>query len=145
MAKVRLIKIKRSKELPRDIVNEVYFEENKGLKGDIYADGGNRQISIFGTDSKRIIQENKDHGLCTVKFEENITIDGIELYKYPVGTKIRIGDAILEITQVGKECFKGCSIYEVSNKCLLTTECIFGKVNKSGWVKNGDKIDIIYK
>ena len=143
MAEVKLIKINRSKGQPRDIVDKGYFEENRGLEGDIHAVGGNRQVSILGTESKRIIEAYKEQGLCTVKFEENITTEGIELFKYQVGTKIKIGDSVMEITQLGKECFKGCSISDASNKCALTTECIFTKVIESGWVKKGDKIDII--
>ena len=143
MAEVKFIKINRSKGQPRDIVDKGYFEENRGLKGDIHAVGGNRQVSILGTESKRMIKEYKNEGLCTVKFEENITIKGLELFKYSVGTRLKIGDSVVEITQLGKKCFKGCAISEASNKCVLTRECIFTKVIKSGWVKKGDEIDII--
>ena len=145
MAQIISIKIKKSKEQARESVDKAYFEENRGLKGDIHSVGGNRQVSILGTESKRIIKEYKSEGLCTVRFEENITVEGIELYKYPVGTRIEIGGAVIEITQLGKDCFKGCSISEASSKCALTTECIFAKVIKSGWVKKGEKIDIIYR
>lgn len=144
MSKVKLIKISKSKGQSKDIIEKGYFKEKHGLEGDIHAGAGKRQVSILGVESRNKIKERIDKGLCTLKFTENITTEGIELYKYPLGTKFRIGEAEMEISQVGKACYKECSIHEISSKCVLSNECIFTKVIKSGWVKIGDKIDIIY-
>jgi MOSC domain-containing protein YiiM len=82
-------------------------------------------------------------GLCTGKFAENITTEGIKLWKLPVGTKLQIGETIQEVTQIGKECHTKCAIYHQVGNCIMPTEGIFTKVIKGGKVKVGDEIEII--
>jgi len=84
-------------------------------------------------------------GLCYGKFAENITTEGIELYKLEVGTRIRIGDAVLEISQIGKECHKKCAIYHQVGDCVMPREGIFAKVIKGGEIKAGDEIVVLDK
>lgn len=76
-------------------------------------------------------------------FAENITTEGIILYELPIGTRLRIGDTIQEVTQIGKECHDGCEISKIVGKCIMPKEGIFAKVLKEGKVKKGDKIQII--
>lgn len=76
-------------------------------------------------------------------FAENITTEGIELYKLPVGTKIRIGDTIHEVTQIGKICHAVCEIRTIIGDCIMPREGIFTKVLKSGKIKQGNDIEII--
>ncbi|MDF2533733.1 MAG: molybdenum cofactor sulfurase [Clostridia bacterium] len=82
-------------------------------------------------------------GLCTGKFAENLTTEGIELYKLPVGTKLEIGETIQEVTQIGKECHTKCAIYHQVGNCVMPTDGIFTKVLKEGTVRPGDIIRII--
>ena len=82
-------------------------------------------------------------GLCTGKFAENLTTEGIVLYKIPVGTKLQIGDTVQEVTQIGKECHIGCAIFEQIGSCVMPTEGIFTKVLKDGTVKPGDTIKVL--
>ena len=44
------------------------------------------------------------------KFAENLTTIGICLHTLPVGTRLRIGETLHEVTQIGKECHHGCAI-----------------------------------
>ena len=82
-------------------------------------------------------------GLCHGIFAENITTEDIVLHTLPVGTKLKIGDeAILEITQIGKECHDGCAIRELVGQCIMPKEGIFCKVLIGGKVKPGDEIKI---
>lgn len=143
MARVKFIKKSVSKEQSKEIIEKGFFKENHGLEGDRHASTGKRQVSILAVESSKKIQKQKMKGLCTLKFVQNITIEGIELFKYPLGTKFKIGEVVMEITEIGKECFKGCPIYKETSKCVLINECIFTKVIKSGWIKVGDNIDII--
>ena len=47
-------------------------------------------------------------------FAENILTEGIELFTLPIGTKLQIGEAVGEVTQIGKECHQGCAIRELA-------------------------------
>ena len=82
-------------------------------------------------------------GLCTGKFAENLTTEGLELWKIPVGTKLQIGETIQEVTQIGKECHTKCAIFQQIGDCVMPTEGIFTKVLKEGTIKPGDVIKVI--
>ena len=70
------------------------------------------------------------------------TVSGIELYTIPVGTKLRVGECIIEISQIGKECHEGCAIQKLVGKCVMPREGIFARVIKGGKVFEGDEITI---
>lgn len=82
-------------------------------------------------------------GLCTGKFAENITTEGISLHTAQVGTRLRVGEAVLEISQIGKECHLGCEILKQVGKCIMPTEGIFARVIEGGVIKPGDKIEVL--
>ena len=79
-------------------------------------------------------------GLCPGKFAENITTEGVILYELPVGTKLKIGKVVLEVTQIGKECHAGCEIMKLVGDCIMPREGIFAKVLEEGYIKAGDDI-----
>ena len=77
------------------------------------------------------------------KFAENLTTEGIVLYELPVGTKVQIGETLHEVTQIGKECHKGCAIKQLVGDCVMPREGIFTKVLKGGIIRVGDKITVL--
>jgi MOSC domain-containing protein YiiM len=81
--------------------------------------------------------------LAPGSFAENITTEGIILHKLPVGTRLKIGKTLMEVTQIGKECHVGCAIREKTGDCVMPREGIFAKVLNPGWVASGDAIEII--
>ena len=74
-------------------------------------------------------------------FAENLTTEGIELVTLPLGSGLRIGDALLEITQIGKECHARCAIYDQAGDCVMPKEGVFARVVKGGIVRAGDRIE----
>ena len=76
-------------------------------------------------------------------FAENIMTEGIELYTLPIGTKLKVGEVIFEVTQIGKECHQGCEIMKQVGSCIMPTQGIFGKVLKNGTIYVGDEVTII--
>lgn len=82
-------------------------------------------------------------GLCSGKFAENLTTEGIVLHELPVGTQVKIGETIHEVTQIGKECHTGCAIKVQVGQCIMPKEGIFTRVLKTGTIKVGDSIEII--
>lgn len=124
-------------------IEEGYFEVNYGLVGDVHAGNGHRQVSLLGQESIDKMKESGIKGLCTDKFAANLIIEGIVLYELAIGAKIKIGEAILELTQIGKECHKECKIISLVGDCVMPKEGIFAKVLSAGWIKKGDKIEVI--
>lgn len=143
MAKVIAINISDKKGVIKTSIREGIFIEEYGLKGDAHAGKWHRQVSLLAKESIDKMIEIGVTGLVPGKFAENITTEGIVLYKLPVGTKLKIGDTVQEITQIGKECHKGCAIKQQVGKCIMPTEGIFTMVLKGGVIKPEDTIEII--
>ena len=76
-------------------------------------------------------------------FAENINTRGIELRTLPVGTRLRVGETELEVTQIGKQCHNDCEIKRATGKCVMPTEGIFAVVVKEGRVQAGDEIEVL--
>jgi len=76
-------------------------------------------------------------------FAENINTLGIDLKHLPVGTRLRIGETEVEVTQIGKECHNDCAIKQAVGKCVMPTEGIFAVVVREGSVRAGDEIEIL--
>ncbi len=118
--------------------------ENFGLAGDAHGDSAtHRQVSLLAVESIRRMQE-LGLSVGAGDFAENLTTEGIDLLALPLGTKVRIGtDAILEITQHGKECHTPCAIYRQAGMCVMPREGIFARVVQGGRVQTGDAITLI--
>jgi cyclic pyranopterin phosphate synthase len=76
-------------------------------------------------------------------FAENITTVGVDLANLPVGARLRIGECLCEVSQIGKECHVGCAIKQQTGTCVMPTEGIFTRVIEGGRVTRGDAIAII--
>jgi molybdenum cofactor synthesis domain-containing protein len=76
-------------------------------------------------------------------FGENIITEGFDFRTLPVGTRFRIGDALLELTQIGKECHTHCAIYHQVGDCIMPREGVFTIVLEGGTVRAGDRIEMI--
>jgi cyclic pyranopterin phosphate synthase len=143
IGKVVDINISEKKGVIKKPIKEGKFIVNFGLEGDAHGGDWHRQISLLGVESFKKMEELGVEGLEHGMFAENITTEGIILYELPVGTKLKIGETIQEVTQIGKECHSGCEIAKKVGKCIMPTEGIFTKVLKGGIVKQGDIIEVI--
>lgn len=114
-----------------------------GIVGDAHAGNWHRQVSLLAAESVEKVQKALDFQLKSGDFAENILTEGIELFTLPIGTRLRIGQAEGEVTQIGKECHQGCAIRELAGDCVMPREGIFIKVLKEGCVKAGDEIQVI--
>ncbi len=114
----------------------------KGLENDAHAKGGKRQISLLAVES---IQKMIDEGVQVGPgdFAENITTEGLDLFALPIGKRVRVGEAVLEVTRHGKECPAPCAIYYQVGHCVMPTEGIFARVIEGGEIKPDDPIRIL--
>jgi MOSC domain-containing protein YiiM len=115
-----------------------------GLEGDAHAEGGIRQVSLLAQASiDKMVAAGAD--VHPGDFAENLTVEGISVMYLPVGTRLKVGDAVqLEVTQIGKKCHAGCAIRELIGDCVMPREGIFARVITEGLVKPGDAIQVIY-
>jgi len=115
--------------------------ENFGLEGDAHAGNWHRQVSLL---SHEKIEAFRARG-AQVKdgdFGENLVVSGIDFRALPVGTRLRCGDALLEMTQIGKECHSGCAIYQTMGECIMPREGVFARVLRGGTVSVGDNMTV---
>jgi MOSC domain-containing protein YiiM len=120
-------------------VPSVTLMENHGVVGDAHAGGWHRQVSLLAMES---IEKMRRKGLnvSAGDFAENITTEGIRLMDLPVGARLCLGEAVLEVTQIGKECHTRCAIYHQAGDCVMPREGIFAKVLRPGIVSPGDSV-----
>jgi MOSC domain-containing protein YiiM len=143
MAKVLSINISDKKGIIKTPIEKGIFIEEYGLENDAHAGKWHRQVSLLANESIDKMIEMGIDNLTAGKFAENITTDGIVLHELPVGIRLKIGETIQEVTQIGKECHKGCAIKNQVGTCIMPTEGIFTRVIKGGIVREGDLIEIL--
>jgi MOSC domain-containing protein YiiM len=123
-------------------VERVELRENHGIVGDAHAGEWHRQVSLLATES---IAKMKALGLDVDAgdFAENITTSGIDLVNLPIGTRLAVGDTLLEVTQIGKECHTRCAIFYQAGDCVMPKEGIFARVLTGGVISPGDSISVL--
>ncbi len=124
-------------------IEEASLIPDHGLEGDAHAGTWHRQVSFLAAES---IEKARKKGLDVTfgDFAENIATEGVNWEKLPIGTRLEIGDtALVEITQIGKECHNKCAIYYMAGDCIMPREGIFARVLKAGKIHSGDSIRIV--
>lgn len=118
------------------------FIKNYGLENDAHAGDWHRQVSLLAIESISKIRE-KGLDVNPGDFAENITTEGIRLWDFPVGTQMKLGEeALVEVTQIGKECHNRCAIFHQVGDCVMPREGIFVKVLKGGTIGPADDISV---
>lgn len=113
-----------------------------GIEGDAHGGKWHRQISLLAVEK---IEEFRRKGADVDfgAFGENLIIEGFDLRRLAVGTRFRIGEVILELTQIGKECHSHCEIYKKMGDCIMPREGVFTKVLHGGVIRKGDPVEMI--
>ena len=141
--KIVSIAISKKKGTPKVPVKEAHLIQNHGLENDAHAGTWHRQVSFLASES---IDHARERGLEVTfgDFAENIATSGIDWKKIPIGTRFQVGNAALvEVTQIGKECHNKCAIYYKAGDCIMPKEGIFARVLQGGDIHCGDPIEII--
>ena len=142
LQQLRAVCISHNKGERKTPVPQVKLRPNHGIVGDAHAGDWHRQVSLLAKESidkMRALGLDVDNG----DFAENLTTEGIDLPGLPIGTQLRIGEALLEVTQIGKECHNRCAIYHQAGDCVMPKEGIFAKVLEGGVLQPGDIIELI--
>jgi MOSC domain-containing protein YiiM len=140
--KIVSIAISKKKGTRKTTVAEAELVEDYGLEGDAHGGPWHRQVSFLASES---IERARKQGLDVTfgDFAENIATSGIDWQRVPIGTRLRLGDkALVEITQIGKECHNKCAIYYQAGDCIMPKEGVFGRVLQGGKIHCGDPLSI---
>ena len=140
--KVVAVCISEKKGTQKTAVPEIKLVPDWGIEGDAHAGKWHRQVSLLSLEK---IEDFRKKGAKVDfgDFGENIVIEGFDFKTLPVGTKFRIGDAVLKLTQIGKECHSHCAIYHQVGDCIMPREGVFTEVIEGGAVKAGDTVEMI--
>lgn len=138
--KVVAVCLSESKGERKKPVESVRLLRNHGIQGDAHAGDWHRQVSLLAQES---IEKMRRMGLSVQAgdFAENITTFGIDLPSLPIGTKLNVGETLLEVTQIGKECHTRCAIYYQAGDCVMPKEGIFARVLQGGGIRPGDSLE----
>lgn len=142
MGKVVAVCVSEIKGVQKINVHTANFIEDFGIEQDAHAGKWHRQVSLLSFDK---IEEFRARG-AEVKngaFGENLIVKGIDFRNCPLGTRFRCNQVILELTQIGKECHKGCEIFKVMGDCIMPREGVFTKVIHGGSITEGDELEVI--
>ncbi len=142
MAQVIAVCVSPDKGQRKTPVASVQVQENHGIAGDAHAGDWHRQVSLLAQES---IDKMRALGLdvTTGDFAENITTSGIDLVSLPVGSRLQVGQTVLEVTQIGKECHQRCAIYHQAGDCVMPKEGIFARVVTGGTIRPVDTVSRI--
>ena len=143
MAEVTAVNISREKGVRKESVPYIDLKLRHGIVGDAHAGDWHRQISLLADESVDTMRKACPIELDAGIFAENINTRGITLKTLPVGTRLRVGETELEVTQIGKQCHNDCEIKRATGKCVMPTEGIFAVVVKEGRVQAGDEIEVL--
>ena len=142
MASVVAVCISERKGTQKHEVPEIQLKIDHGIVGDAHAGNWHRQVSLLGQESvekmKAVFPD-----IPVGAFAENILTEGLTLYTLPVGTRLRVGEALLEVTQIGKECHAHCAIRQQVGDCVMPREGIFTIVLEEGTIRAGDTITVL--
>ena len=140
---IRAVCLSEKKGEQKHPVDSVRLLPRHGIVGDAHAGDWHRQVSLLGVESVARLQEKISLPLLPGAFAENILCEGLCLYQLPVGTRLRIGSALCEVTQIGKECHADCAIRRQAGDCVMPREGIFAIVLEEGEARPGDLVEVV--
>ena len=122
-------------------VPEATLTPEWGIETDAHGGNWHRQVSLLS--AEKIENFRKKIWVDYGAFGENLVVEGFDFRNLPVTSRFQVGDVVLEMTQIGKECHSDCAIKQAVGRCVMPTEGIFAVVVKEGVVRPGDEIEVL--
>jgi MOSC domain-containing protein YiiM len=137
------VSVSNRKGIKKSNLPEAKLLEDEGLDGDAHAGDWHRQVSLLAMESIDKIRK-KGLEVSPGDFAENITTSGLEIWQLPMGARLAVGsEALLEVTQIGKECHDRCAIYHQVGDCVMPREGVFTRVVRGGTIRPGDEVRVL--
>ena len=142
MAVLRAICVSEQKGTEKRPVQAAELLADWGIGGDAHAGPWHRQVSLRGLGEIEAFRARGAEAPFGA-FGENLIVDGLRMRDLPVGTRLQVGDALLEITQIGKKCHSHCRIYETMGDCIMPREGVFSRVLRGAVIRAGDAVKVL--
>lgn len=141
MATVMAVCVSEKRGTPKTSIPNGQLIAGYGLASDAHGGSWHRQVSLLAWEK---IQDFNARGAQVQDgaFGENLIVKGLELNSLPIGARLQVGDALLTVTQIGKECHSHCEIFKRMGECIMPVYGIFARVLKGGWIKKGDQVSV---
>lgn len=134
---VEFVNISLKKGTPKAPVPRVTLTET-GIEGDAHAGTWHRQVSLLGQESIEHFARQAQRTFGPGEFAENLTTRGVDLLACRIGDRLHVGDAELDVTQIGKTCHGGgCAVFHAVGTCIMPKQGIFARVLRGGVIEPG--------
>jgi MOSC domain-containing protein YiiM len=142
MGKIVAICTSERKGTAKKVIYSGLLVENHGLENDAHAGDWHRQVSLLALER---IEAFRSRGAIAPFgcFGENLVVRGIDFPAFPLGTRFTCGNALLELTQIGKECHTRCQIFYSMGECIMPSQGVFAKVLRGGIIRAGDELSVV--
>ena len=142
MGVIKGICISEKRVTAKHEIEEAILAKDWGIQGDAHAGHWHRQVSLLSYEK---IEEFRKKGadIELGAFGENLIVSGYDFRNLAVGTRFQCGEAVLEMTQIGKECHSHCEIYKRMGECIMPREGVFAIVLHGGTILKGDLLERI--
>lgn len=139
MGRIRAICVSEQRGTGKHGIPSAVLKEDWGIEGDAHGGKWHRQVSLLAAEE---IEAFRRRGAEVEfgAFGENLVVEGFDLAALPVGTRFHIGEAELELTQIGKECHSHCAIYQQVGDCIMPRKGVFTQVLRGGAIAVGDEV-----
>lgn len=141
MGIIQAICISEVRGVQKHAIPEADLTPEWGIVSDAHGGNWHRQVSLLGLEKIEAFRA-KGADVAYGAFGENLVVDGFDFRTLPVGTLLAVGDVLLQMTQIGKECHNDCAIKRTVGRCVMPTEGIFATVEREGTVRPGDTIEV---
>ena len=142
MGVIKGICISEKRGTAKHEIEEAILAKDWGIQGDAHAGHWHRQVSLLSYEK---IEEFRKKGadIELGAFGENLIVSGYDFRNLAVGTRFQCGEAVLEMTPIGKECHSHCEIYKRMGECIMPREGVFAIVLHGGTIRKGDLLERI--
>lgn len=142
MGVIKGICISENRGTAKHEIEEAILVKDWGIQGDAHAGHWHRQVSLLSYEK---VEEFRKKGVDIEPgaFGENLIVSGYDFRNLAVGTRFQCGEAVLEMTQIGKECHSHCEIYKRMGECIMPREGVFAIVLHGGTIRKGDLLERI--
>lgn len=141
MGKVLAVCVSEKRGVKKVNIESARLVQDWGIEGDAHAGCWHRQVSLLQAEKVEAFRK-RGAEVEFGDFGENIAVEGINFAALPVGSRFHCGEAVLELTQIGKECHSHCRIFQAMGECIMPREGVFARVVHGGCVSVGDEMTV---
>jgi MOSC domain-containing protein YiiM len=121
-----------------DARERVQALEGVGIEGCAHARAGTKRQVLFAS-AEHLDALGVEYG----RIRENFTIEGADVHDWPVGQRLRVGEALFEITMVCDPCSRMDEIRPGLQTELDGRRGMLARVVESGEVAAGDEVELL--